>query len=118
MAKGAAGAPLTLFLQILDIVLEDEKVRFALARDPNERLVVVFDNADHFLAILQFHPHRRGFFDQVLKVLGLLKRLFRCAPGLRGKWWRRNHLSCGLDFRSGATDVRAPAAPEPPSESP
>jgi hypothetical protein len=50
-------AALTDFLNIFDVVLEDEEVGLALASQADERLVVVFDGSGNFLAVLHLHPH-------------------------------------------------------------
>jgi hypothetical protein len=68
-----------LFLQVFDIVLEDEKVGPAVASHADERQVVVFDHSDHFLAIYHFHPDERGVLDQLLEILRLFECLFRGA---------------------------------------
>src|SRR5436305_11151540 len=85
----AAGPPgrLTLFLKVLDIVLENEKIGFALARQANEGLIVVLDHSRHFFPIRQFHAHRRGVLDQALEIPDLFKRLFRRAA-FSATWWR------------------------------
>jgi hypothetical protein len=73
---------MSLFSQILDIVLEDEKVRFAAAGEADEGLVVILNDADDLLVILHLHADGRGIFDQALEVFGLFKCLFRRASGL------------------------------------
>ena len=64
---------------VLDIVLEDEQVRLALARQADEGMVVIFDHARHFFSVRQLHAHGRGLLDQLLEVLGFLQRLLRRA---------------------------------------
>ena len=73
--------PLLLLLEILDVVLEDEQVRLVLAGQPDERLVVILDGADHIFSVRQLDPNGRGIRDQFLEVAGLFERLFRSAPG-------------------------------------
>src|ERR1035438_6010905 len=72
--------------EVLDVVLENEKVGFTLAGQPDERLVVVFDGANHFLSVFHFDADRRRILDQPFEVLGLFKRLFRRARGFSWRW--------------------------------
>src|ERR1022692_904139 len=72
-------AALTHFLNVFDVVFEDEKVRFALASQANERLVVIFDGAGDLLAVLHLHSHDGAVLNQLFEVSRLLKRLFRRA---------------------------------------
>src|ERR1035441_9596875 len=72
---------LTLFLDVLDVVFEDEEIGLAIASEANEGLVVILDGARHFLAILHLHAHGRRVLNQLLEVFGFLKRMFRRAPG-------------------------------------
>jgi hypothetical protein len=77
---------LRLFHQVFDVVLEDEEVGFATARDADERLIVVLDNADDFLAIGQLHAYGFGMFDELFEIFGFFKRLFRRARGFSLRW--------------------------------
>ena len=52
--------PRTLFRDVLDVVFEDEQVGLALAGQADEGLVVILDDADHFLAVLQLDADRRA----------------------------------------------------------
>src|ERR1039457_4554356 len=72
---------LTLFLNVLDVVFEDEEIGLAGASETNEGLVVILDGARHFLAILHLHADRRRVLNQLFEVFGFLKRMFRCATG-------------------------------------
>jgi hypothetical protein len=67
---------LRLFLKVLDVVLEDEKIRLALAGQPDERLVVILDRPHHFFAAVHLYANRRAALDQQLEVLGFLEGLF------------------------------------------
>jgi hypothetical protein len=70
MASGLAR-----FLNIFDVVLKDEKIGRALTRQANERLVVIFDCARHFLTIRQLHTHLHRAIDQALQILRFFKGL-------------------------------------------
>jgi hypothetical protein len=70
------------FLNVFDIVLEDEEIRFAFARQADERLVVILDGPGNFLAIHHLHAHRRRVIDQALEVFRLFERMFRRARRL------------------------------------
>jgi hypothetical protein len=58
-------------------VFENEKVGFTLAGQANEGLVVILDNANHFLPVFQLYSNRRRVLDQLLEVFCLFKGLFR-----------------------------------------
>src|SRR3954471_22149839 len=60
-----------------DVVLEDEQVRLAIAREADHALVVVLDPAADNLAIEQLHRDRRLLFAQGFQVLRLLPGLVR-----------------------------------------
>ena len=77
---------LGLFREVLDVVLEDEKVGFALAGQADEGLVVILDDADHFFSIFQLDPDQRRILDQLFEILCLFKRLFRGARGFSWRW--------------------------------
>ena len=62
--------------------LKMKRFGVALACQADEGLVVVFDDAGDFFAVLELDPDRRRVLDQVFEILGLLKRLFRGARGL------------------------------------
>ena len=49
---------LGLFRDVLDVVFENEKVGFTLAGQADEGLVVILDDADHFLAVFQLDSDR------------------------------------------------------------
>jgi hypothetical protein len=73
---------LTHFLNVFDVVLEDEEIRLALAREADEGLIVVLDGAGDFLAVHHLHAHGRRILDEALEILGLFKRLFGRARRL------------------------------------
>jgi hypothetical protein len=53
-----------------------------LARQTNERVVIILDGAQHFFAICQLDPHRDFRLNQMLEVLYFFKGLFGSAiPG-------------------------------------
>jgi hypothetical protein len=60
-------------------VLEDEEIRLALAGQPDEGVVVILDYAVDLFTVQHFHAHGRRVLDQLLEVLGFLKRGFRGA---------------------------------------
>jgi hypothetical protein len=62
-------------------VLENKKVGFTLAGQADEGLVVILDDANHFLSVFQLDPDRRRILDQQFEILCLFKRLFRRARG-------------------------------------
>jgi hypothetical protein len=62
-------------------VLENKKVGFTLAGQADEGLVVILDDANHFLSVFQLDPDRRRILDQQFEILGLFKRLFRRSRG-------------------------------------
>jgi hypothetical protein len=71
-------------------VFENEKVGFTLTGQSDEGLVVILDDANHFLSVFQFDPDRRRILDQPLEILRFFKRLFRRA---RFSWWWRSGFS-------------------------
>src|SRR5215831_17746896 len=79
--------PLAQFAEVLDVMLEDEEVRLAVAGQPDKRLVVVFDHADHFLSVVHSDAHRRGALDQALEILRLFKGLLG-RPSFSRLLWR------------------------------
>src|ERR1017187_1374706 len=75
---GAWARPgLTLFLDVLDVVFEDEEIGLALARETDEGFVVILDGARHFLAILHLHADGRRVLNQLFEVFGFLKQIGR-----------------------------------------
>ena len=108
---------LALFLEVLDVVLENEEVGLALAGQADEGPVVVFNRAYHFLPILHLHADGRGILNQALEIPDLFKRLFRRAAGFSTVFWS-THFFCRFFCPSGSMDVRAPGVPVPPSTSP
>jgi len=72
-------------------VLENKKVGFTFPGQADEGLVVILDDADHFLSVFQLDPDRYRILDQPFEVLGLFKRLFGRARGL--SWWWRSSFS-------------------------
>ena len=73
--------PLRLFHDVLDVVLEDEQVRFAFTGEANEGVIVILDDTDDFLAAGHLHAHRRAVLNQLLEILRLLEGLFRRTRG-------------------------------------
>src|SRR5262245_22505597 len=74
------GAPL--FDQVVDVVLEDEQIRLAGARDPDEGLVVVFDDAPNLFVVAEAHAHGLAFLNQPFQVFDFLESLLgRASPG-------------------------------------
>jgi hypothetical protein len=71
---------LRLFLEILDIVLENEQVGLSLAGQPDERLIVILDRTYHFFTAGHLDADRCGPLDQQLEVFGLLEGLLGRAP--------------------------------------
>ena len=61
--------------QVLDIVLEDEQVGQAGARDADEGGVVVFDDAANLLIVAEAHANGRAALDQALQVFRFLERM-------------------------------------------
>jgi hypothetical protein len=45
-------------------VLENKKVGFTLSGQADEGLVVILDDANHFLSVFQLDPDRRRILDQ------------------------------------------------------
>jgi hypothetical protein len=72
-------------------VLENEQVGFTLSGQADEGLVVILDDAGHFLAVFQLYADRRRVLDQQFEILCLFKRLFRRARGFSWQW--RNGFS-------------------------
>jgi hypothetical protein len=62
-------------------VLENKKVGFTLSGQADKGLVVILDDANHFLSVVQLDPDRRRILDQQFEIRGLFKRLFRRARG-------------------------------------
>ena len=54
----AGGLPSAFFLDVLDVVLEDEQVRVAVTSQPDEGLIVILDRPQNFFAV--FHLHADG----------------------------------------------------------
>src|SRR5262249_52425272 len=71
------GTYLRLFVEVLDVVLEDEEVWLFFPSEPDERLIVILDHADDFLTIEHFDANRFPAFDQLLEVFGLFECVFR-----------------------------------------
>jgi hypothetical protein len=82
MAFALGNLGLARFLNVFDIVLENEKIGRALPRQANERLVVILDCARDFFAIRQLHAYLHGAIDQTLEILHLFKGLLRRARRL------------------------------------
>src|SRR3954471_14910562 len=78
---------LRFFDEVFNVVLEDEQIRFAIAGEPDEALIVVFDHAGDLFAVGHFHANGSALFNQALQILGLFESLFRRARGFSG-WWR------------------------------
>ena len=62
-------------------MFENEKVGFTFTGQADEGLVVILDDANHFLSVLQLDSNRRGTLDQLFEVLCLFNGLFRRARG-------------------------------------
>ena len=77
---------LGLFREVLDVVFENEQVGFTLAGQADEGLVVILDDANHFLSVFQLDSDRRRILDQLFEIFCLFKRLFRRARGFSWRW--------------------------------
>jgi hypothetical protein len=73
---------LRFFLQVFDVVLEDEKVRFSFPGDPNERLIVILNHTYYFFSVRHFYADGRRPVDEMLEVPRFLKGLLRRARRL------------------------------------
>ena len=58
-------AVLRFFLQIFDVVLEDEKIRLPVARQTDEGVIVILHHPHHLFAIDHLDPHRGVVFDKL-----------------------------------------------------
>src|SRR4051794_27568254 len=83
----ASRLALALFLDVLDIVFENEEIGLAVARQADEGLVIVFDDAGDLFAVLQLHPNPGVMFDQLLEILRFLERLLGSTRRF-SLWWR------------------------------
>jgi hypothetical protein len=67
-------------------VFENEKIGFTLTGQADEGLVVILDDANHFLSVFQLDSDRRRTLDQLFEVFCLFKGLFRRARGFSWRW--------------------------------
>ena len=65
------------FHNVLDVVLEDEEVRFAFASQTNKGMIVILDDTGDFLAVSHLDAHHRAVLNQLLEILGFLEGLLR-----------------------------------------
>ena len=65
-------------------MLEDEQVRFSLAGEANEGMIVILDDTDDFLAARHLDADDRAVLDQLLEILRLLEGLLRRTRGFAG----------------------------------
>src|SRR4051812_25983235 len=77
---------LALFLDVFDIVLEDEEVRFAVAGEADERLVVIFNHAGHLFTVLHPDTDAGVGLNQLLEILRLLECLLGGARRFSLLW--------------------------------
>lgn len=75
IAVRRAGALRRLLGKILDLVLENEKIRRILSCEPNKGVVVIFNNTAHDFAVGEMDAHRRRLVDQLLQITDFLKSL-------------------------------------------
>jgi hypothetical protein len=68
-----------LFLNVLDVVFEDEEVGLAITGEADERLIVILDHALDLLAVFHLHADGSGMLDELLEVFDLFERLLRGA---------------------------------------
>src|SRR5689334_5263899 len=64
------------FVEVFNIVLEQEQIGLAGAGDTDEVRVVELDRSVDFLVIAQTHADRCFLLDQVLQITNLFKSLF------------------------------------------
>jgi hypothetical protein len=77
---------LGLFREVLDVVFENKKIGFTFAGQADEGLIVILDDANHFLSVFQPDSDQRRILDQLFEIFCLFKRLFRRARGFSWRW--------------------------------
>jgi hypothetical protein len=74
-----------IFCDVHNLVLEDEQIGDALARQPHHIFVIVLDPPVHDLAVHELDRDRLLLFSQRLEESSLLERIFRrWRPGVLG----------------------------------
>src|SRR6202051_1424434 len=63
------------FCDVHDLMLKNEKIGSAFAREPHHVLIVILDPSAHGLTIQQLHADRLLLLAQSLKKVGLLESL-------------------------------------------
>src|SRR5579871_719601 len=85
-STGRAARLLVHFVQVLDVVLKQKKIRLSVARQPDEVGVVEFDDPFHFLVVAETYAHSNAIVDQTLQEPYFFEGLFGCFCATDFTW--------------------------------
>ena len=83
MAANWRGTTSGRFVQIFDVVFEDEEIGSVFACDADEAMVEIFDDPANDFIVAQFYADTRFYFDQMFEVFDLFESLFRGTRAAR-----------------------------------